>query len=137
MNSSGVSGVSMTKTIRRERPVASTVTTSLLEVGRYSVAAAAPIIVAIVVVRQRQLPDGAALGAEPWDPRRRADTVGAEVEIAIRPHDVHVGEVEAGRNHRRRPIFGVELDDVARELLRGRRRGPHVDEVDVPLPVCG
>src|SRR2546423_15337267 len=99
----------MTKTIRRERPVASTVTTSLLEAGRYSVAAAAPIVVAVVVVRQRELPDGAALRAEPRNPRRRADAVGAEVEIAIRPHHVHVGEVEPVGNHRRAPLFGVEL----------------------------
>ena len=33
--------------------------------------------------------------------------------------------------------MGVELDDIAGEWLRGRRRRPHVDEVDVPLPVGG
>src|SRR5207244_1872562 len=115
----------------------STLATNPLKAGRYLVAAAAPVVVAVVVVREGKLPDGAALRAEPWNPRRRADAIGAEVEIAIRPHHVHVGEIEPGRDHRRRPRFGVELDDVAGERLRGRRRRPHVDEVHAPLPVRG
>src|SRR3981081_1403691 len=123
-------------TRRREGLVASSVTTSPLKPGAYSVPAVVVVVtIAVVFVRQCELPDGPASVAELWDPGGGADAVGAEVEIAIRPNHVHVGEVEPGRDHRGRPRFGVELDDVAGERLRGGRRGPHVDEVDVALPV--
>src|SRR5882672_5700547 len=61
--------------------------------GCYSVPAVVP-FAAVVVVRQRELPDGAAARAESHDPPGGADAIGAEVEIAIRPDRVHVGEIE-------------------------------------------
>src|SRR5438034_1545321 len=85
-------------------------------------------------LRQPELPDGAALRTESRDSLRRADAVGAEVEIAIGPHHVHVREVEPGRHHRGGSLLGIELYDVAREWVRGTRRRPHVDEVDVLVP---
>src|SRR5256884_4360054 len=88
-------------------------------------------------LRQPELPDGAALRTESRDSLRRADAGGAEAEIAIGPGHVHVREVEPGRHHRGGYLLGIELYDVAREWVRGTRRRPHVDEVDVLVPVGG
>src|SRR5438552_19167757 len=91
----------------------------------------------IGLLRQPELPDGAALRTESRDSLRRADAVGAEVEIAIGPHPVHVREVEPGRHHRGGSLLGIELYYVAREWARGTRRRPHVDEVELPVRVGG
>src|SRR5438132_11374965 len=91
----------------------------------------------IGLLRQPELPDGAALRTESRDSLRRADAVGAEVEIAIGPHHVHVREVEPGRHHRGGSLLGIDLYDVAREWVRGTRRGQHDDEVDLLGPAGG
>src|SRR5712691_12024658 len=113
-----------------------TLTTSSASTGRSSV----PVVLVaafVVLMRQRKLPDGAAVRTESRDSRCRADAVGAEVEVAIGSHHVHVREVETAGDHRRCALIRSELHDVAREGGREGRRGPHIDEVDVPFLVCG
>src|SRR5439155_23474213 len=82
-----------------------------------------------------ELPDGAAVRTESSDSFGRADAVGTEVEAAIGSHHVHVREVEPVRDHRGGSLLGIELYDVAREWVRGTGRRPHIDEVDVLVPV--
>src|SRR2546423_571939 len=86
-------------------------------------------------MRQPELPDGAAVRTESRDPRRGADAVGAEVEIAIRPDYVHVREIQPGRDHRGCSSLGIELHDVTGKWVGRTWRAPHIDEVDVVIAV--
>src|SRR2546423_14632156 len=88
-------------------------------------------------MRQRKLPDGAAVRTESRDPRRGADAVGAEVEIAIRPDHVHVREIQPGRDHRGCSPLSIELHDVAGKWVGRTWRFPQIDEVDVVIAFGG
>src|SRR5712691_8936162 len=102
-----------------------TLTTSSASTGRSSV----PVVLVaafIVLMRQRKLPDAAAVRTESRDSRCRADAVGAEVEVAIGSHHVHIREVETAGDHRGcapgrcAPSMGRETNNGLSALLLAR-----------------